>query len=659
MPTYATPAVYYETADTGSAAVSPLRTDIAGFVGMARRGPLHTPVALASWRQFLAYFGGFTGAAYLAYAVRAFFENGGQRCWVVRIASPAAMVADATLTCAAPGSAWRIAASSPGVWGNDLDISLRPTRRAQTRGRFSAAAPEYAEVASVAGFVRALHVRIAQGPKSAVFRVISHVDSDRKRLYWVHPDPRCRLPYDAAITGFDASQPLLIESLEYTLLVHEQGRLIGLYEGLSLVPEHGSYGPRVLAVIDRQSFKASDAAPAAVAIEELRDSAAIRQLQPLDAADGIALRGGADGLALLGVHDFVGEAPAPFDSDSVRAQKRLGLRAFDDVAEVAIVAIPDIHIQAIAPPQWAAQPPCLPDPCLPPPPPGPASPRAAATGDLPPRMSEGQIYAVQAALLEHCETHRDRIALIDPPYALARDGRLGIDGIRAWRCRFDSKYAAMYFPWLRVEDPLRATPALMRDMPPSGHVAGFFAKTDLGAGVHKAPANGALGWVQEVTIDLNDTAHAVLNDENINAVRACPGRGIRIVGARTVSSAPDWRYVNVRRLLMMIEKTIAVSCQWAVFEPNSTITRAKLHMALTSFLLALWQRGAMAGASADAAFFVNCSEQNNPVSARERGELLAEIGVAPAIPFEFVVLRVGRTCNEFEIAELESNGGTN
>jgi uncharacterized protein len=143
----------------------------------------------------------------------------------------------------------------------------------------------------------------------------------------------------------------------------------------------------------------------------------------------------------------------------------------------------------------------------------------------------------------------------------------------------------------------------------------------------------------------------VLNDENINAIRVFPGRGLRIFGARTVSSDSDWRYVNVRRLLIMIEKAIGLSCQWAVFEPNNVFTRSKLHLSLTSFLLALWQRGALMGGSAREAFFVRCNEDNNPSDARDDGQLLAEIGVAPSKPFEFIVLRVGRTDNEFEITE--------
>jgi phage tail sheath protein FI len=283
--------------------------------------------------------------------------------------------------------------------------------------------------------------------------------------------------------------------------------------------------------------------------------------------------------------------------------------------------------------------------------PGPAAAPPEPVGDLPPGFNEAQIHAVQAAMVAHCEALRYRIALLDPPLAAASDARRGIAAIRAWRKRFDSKYAALHFPWPRVADPLRLGGSVLRAIPPSGHVAGFCAHSDWSVGVHKAPANGMLNWVQGLTLDLDDTSHGVLNDEGVNVIRAFPGRGIRIFGARTVSSDPDWRYLNVRRLLIMIEKSLGVASQWAVFEPNDFRTRAKLHLAFTGFLMALWQRGALAGTVPAEAFFVKCSDANNPPDARARGELLAEIGVAPAKPFEFVVLRVGRGDNQFEISE--------
>jgi hypothetical protein len=396
-----------------------------------------------------------------------------------------------------------------------------------------------------------------------------------------------------------------------------------------------------------------------VRIDEQRDEMDLAALTlfKTPSEDWLPLRGGWDGLSALTLRDFVGEASDPLADAAEPARPRGGLACLRDVDEPTLLAMPDIHIQPEPPPEHQPALECIPDPCLPSPPPGPAAPRPEPVDDLPPRFSEAEIYAAQLAMVNQCEARRDRIALLDAPYATACDDRLGIAAIRAWRKRFDSKFAALYFPWLQVVDPLRLGGRPTRAVPPSGHVAGFCAKTDWEAGVHKAPANGALEWVQDVTLLLGDTPHGILNEEGVNLVRAYPGRGIRIFGARTVSSDLDWRYLNVRRLLIMIEKSLGVASQWAVFEPNDFRTRAKLHLSFTSFLMALWQRGALAGKTPAEAFFVHCNEGNNPPEARVRGELLAKIGVAPAKPFEFVVLRVGRVDNQFEISEAAQMGG--
>ena len=673
-----TPGVYHERDDASTPAISLLRTDIAGFIGIARRGPLHHPVAVQSWRQFQAHFGDFTGAGYLAYAVRAFFENGGQRCWVVRVGSATTATASVTLKSGGLVSIWMVSASSPGVWGNDLEISVKETHRAQTLTIGSHSTAEYSCVASTAGFRRGTHVRLRQRG-ATIHKIVSDVDSGdknaagAKRLLWLHPQAEGRAHFwmeegtnirrrydDAPLEGLDLTQPILIESIEYTLLVRELGRLVRVYEGLSLVPDDHRYGPRVVSRLKVDTRPGAPrvltVAPEPIVIDEGRADLAhvSTSLVPIEIPELAALSGGADGLAQLSAYDFIGQEIDPLDSDDARAHKARGLRTLEDVREVAIVAVPDIHIQPKPVTRFTPPPPCVPDPCLPVNV-SPAVPRPASIGDLPPVFPENAIYEVQSALIQHCEKLRDRIALLDPPFSAARDDKLGIGAVRAWRSRFDSKYAAFYYPWLRVVDPLRSPSSLVREIPPSGHVAGYYAHSDFQFGVHKAPANAPLIWAEDVTVLVNDALHGILNPAGINAIRPLPGRGLRIFGARTTSSDSDWQYVNVRRLMMMIEKTIEAAIQWAVFEPNSTLTRAKLNLTLTSFLLSLWQRGALMGASAENAFFVKCDDENNPQRERDQGRLLATIGIAPSRPFEFIILRIGRTHNQFEIVEASSN----
>jgi phage tail sheath protein FI len=684
MATYVTPGVYYERADAGDAIIAPLRTDIAGFAGIARRGPLDFAVPLESWRQFVAHFGDFTGAGYLAYAVRGFFENGGRRCWIVRVASRAATAATSQAA-GGPLAPWRVDASSAGVWGNDLELEWREAHRAQTRAHPALSAPDFVTVDSVAGLERGTHVRALVAPGAPEYRVVAAVDAGRRRVYWVNQTPALRRPdLERPLAGYDPTRPLLIESIEYSLLVHELGRLIGVFTRLSLSPTHPRYGPLVLAPLrlpseggsarlDSRLRKAgwpvrraggatpverdrpADEAPNPVVIVEQREAPAIAQLLPLPPAllgQRAPLAGGLDGLGPLTVRDFLGDPASALDDSETRRRKRRGLRALESVTEIAIVAIPDIHIQPVAPPQKKPPPACIVDPCLLAKPPlAPATPRVASVGDLPPRFGDDQIFEVEQALVEHCALLHDRFALLDPPFNTVSDPRVGIGPLRAWRRRFDSDFGALYAPWLLAPDPLILDPSGLRAVPPSGHVAGFMAKADTKWGVHRAPANGELDWVQGTTFAIDEASHGVLNPEHVNAIRTFAGRGLRIFGARTLASDPDWRFVNVRRLLLMIEKAIRIGSQWATFEPNNRLTRTKLHLALTSLLLEMWRRGALAGRTAQEAFFVNCGEVENPASVRDRGMLIAEIGVAPARPFEFIVVRVGVSDNALEIAE--------
>lgn len=672
MAALATPGVYYETVDAVDTRVASVRTDVAGFVGIAERGPVDTPVPLESWRQFRAHFGEVTGSGYLAYTVRAFFENGGARCWVVRVASrdvhagvQSAQATLLSLTGATP--VWRIRASSPGTWGNRLSIQVVATHRAQTSGTVAGGDPSYTEVASTSGFTRGSLVRLSQSATAApIYRVVNDVDAVTRRLFWVADQPSRRLPYDALLPPLEASKPVMVESVEYTILVSEGGVSMAVHEGLTLVPEHPSYGPRSLAASHEVSGgdqgRTAASPPLRIGIDELRVAFGGDPLVPrpmamsIVAADllppsSLVLTGGRDGLRGLLATDFIGAEWAADDSDLVKASRRRGLRALGTVDEIAMVAIPDIHIRPIAPPDFAPLPPCIPDPCALGTTPQPASPSPQEPGEIPPVFSEADVFRVQADLVWHCESRRDRVALLDGPFESAHGTTLGLAGIRAWRQRFDSKMAALYHPWVRVVDPLRVRREPTRAIPPSGHVAGQMARTDRAVGVHKAPANDPLVWAQDLTVTMDDESHGLLNTLGINVLRALPGRGLRILGARTVSSDVSWRFLPVRRLVLMVMKALDLATQWAVFEPNDTGTRERLRMSILIYLATLWQQGQLAGASMDEAFFVRCDDTNNRPSDVAVGRLCVDIGIAPAIPFEFVVVRVWRSRNELEIAE--------
>lgn len=658
---YQQPGVYYERADAQAPAIDPLRTDITGFVGLAQRGPVDFPIPIESYRQFEAQFGGFTGIGYLAYAVRGFFENGGRRCWVTRVASRDPLGGCASASAILSNSfrdVWRIDASSPGVWGNNLSLRFTETNRAQCLvmpRKFDAVS---AQVATVAGFSRATQIRTWQDGVAVANRVISLVDAPAGRIYWMHPDPESRLLYDAPLTGINPDLPLLIESVEYALAVFQTGQLVMIRQGLSLIRENDLYGPRVFAPpidpTDPAVRNILPPAPAPVVFVELRprDNQVEALVLP---GDSFRLTGGADGLALLTVDDFIGAPIDPSEGDFVRALKFRGLETLGSIDEISIIAIPDIHIHPIPPPETAPPIRCTPDPCLDPP--QPPLVTVETSFELPPVFSDSDVYRAQAAMISQCELLASRIAILETPYNTVTDPTTGPAAAEAWRQRFDSKYAALYYPWVRVVDPLRQDAGAVRDIPSGGHAAGQYARSDLETGVHKAPANSPLEWVQDVTSPVGNELHGLFNTAGINVIRSAPGRHIRIQGARTVSSDTDWRFVNVRRLLIMIERALYISLQWAAFEPNDELTWAKIRLAIASFLIAIWQAGALVGESITEAFFVKCDSETNPPRERDNGRLLCLVGVAPSQPFEFIVLRVGRSGNEFEVQEVSERTG--
>ncbi|MBN1259204.1 MAG: phage tail sheath family protein [Anaerolineae bacterium] len=246
------------------------------------------------------------------------------------------------------------------------------------------------------------------------------------------------------------------------------------------------------------------------------------------------------------------------------------------------------------------------------------------------------VKAVQTMMIAHCELMGDRVAILDAP------PNLKPQAVKKWRmdtAGYDSSYAALYYPWIEINNPVTDRPMLM---PPSGFIAGVWARNDNTRGVHKAPANeivrGATGLAYNVTKGEQD----VLNPIGVNCIRAFPGRGIRIWGARTLSSDPSWRYINVRRLFNYVKKSIERGTQWVVFEPNEPRLWARVRNAIDSFLTMTWREGALFGLTTAQAFYVKCDEELNPQESRDLGRLIVEIGMAPVKPAEFVIFRISQ-----------------
>ena len=260
----------------------------------------------------------------------------------------------------------------------------------------------------------------------------------------------------------------------------------------------------------------------------------------------------------------------------------------------------------------------------------------AAPGCTAPYDSENDRHQADATLgllIAHAERMRYRIAVLDSPPA--RD----LAEVRNLRERFDSKHAALYYPWVTVLDPVSQQEL---NLPPSGFVAGIYARNDIERAVWKAPTNEvvrlAIGFEQV----LNQSQQEVLNPLGINCFRSFEGCGFRLWGARTISSDPEWKYVNLRRYFSYLERSIDRGTQWAVFEPNGDALWANVRGAIEDFLLKEWQSGALLGDEPEKAYFMKCDRTTMSQSDLDQGRLICLIGIAPLRPAEFIIFRIGQ-----------------
>jgi phage tail sheath protein FI len=245
------------------------------------------------------------------------------------------------------------------------------------------------------------------------------------------------------------------------------------------------------------------------------------------------------------------------------------------------------------------------------------------------------VQSVQQSIIDYCELVRYCFAILDcPPGLMPQE-------MKEWRTavNYDTTRAALYYPWIEVADQTTGKTKLM---PPSGHMAGVYARTDSTRGVHKAPANELVRACIGLGVNVTKGEHDLLNPIGVNVIRSFPGRGIRVWGARTLSSDASWRYINVRRLFNMVEESIERGTQWVVFEPNDTFLWSRVTRDVSSFLRMVWRSGALFGTAPENAFYVKCDDETNPPEARDLGQLVVEIGIAPVKPAEFVIFRISQ-----------------
>jgi hypothetical protein len=416
--------------------------------------------------------------------------------------------------------------------------------------------------------------------------------------------------------------------------------VVAIYGDLGLHPASRRFIGDVLRPVDFEAGGLEVVAPIEVMLPE-RPAAFVPTPMADDAATYHAMQGGRDGLTAVTLADMIGR-----DLDD-RRQLR-GFFSLGWARDLSILAAPDIVGRRNPPPEYGMADPA--DPCVPCYIDRPTATRPRPpTGEQPPRFTLAEIARMQGALIDICEAKADRIALLDPPWETASGSPLGLAPIADWRRRFETSYAALVFPWCVVPDPMMR--AATRAVPPCGHVAGRIAAEDNARGVPGTGANAPIDWITDTSIVIDRAAHGRLNETGINALCVTHGRAPRLMGARMLSSVSAWRFVTTRRIVCAIRRQLVATLQWAVFAPNDAVTRIMIVRQASDYLEMLRRRGALAGAVPEEAYYARCDDTTTTQSDRDNGRLITEIGIAPSAPFEFIVLKLGKSADQFEIAD--------
>ncbi|GJL61821.1 MAG: hypothetical protein NPIRA04_04750 [Nitrospirales bacterium] len=537
MAEYLAPGVYVEEVDRLKS-IEGVGTSTAGFIGQAERGPCE-PTFITGFEQYRSLFGGFDfkvqgddAPGYLPFSIKGFFENGGRRAFVCRVASKDSKYASfdvagqddkaapvplptpepsggteeskkGSITKSSPsisplskGSsvAYRIIANGPGAWGNDIRVQIEPS------DLFEANHPIKGKLFS------------------------------------------CKITYfpDNQKPG---AKPSFME----------------VYKNVSTDPKSPDYfGNR----ITNHSCL--------VNVEKVSD------LNPKPFKEA-SLQGGHDGNELV-LGDYEGESKG-------QPRKRTGLLAMADIPDISLVICPDEH----------------------------------------------EVVGLTGALVGHCERLRYRFLISQSSLNAESPGTL--------RASSDSKYAAFYYPWIKVVHPLTGE---VRCIHGGGHIAGVYAKTDVERGCWKAPANTKILGAVDTELIVNHGEQEMLNPRGVNCIRTFPGRGILVWGARCTTSDPEWKYVPVRRLFIFVEQSIERGTQWVVFEPNSERLWARVRQSVIGFLRTQWRAGALMGTSEEQAFFVKCDRTTMTQDDLDNGRLIVIVGIAAVKPAEFVIFRISQ-----------------
>ena len=581
MAEYLSPGVYVEEFDSGAVPMQGVSTSTAGFLGMAERGPISgAPALVTSMADYRRIFGGYLSAA--KYGEGRYLPYAIEQFFInggSRAYVQRVVPDDAKASSAAAGP-MTVCAANPGEWGDLLRVTVTPA----CKGRSQVFAVNGAEltVKNADGFAAGDAVELFDG-KSKQYATVANVQDKVVTL---------NAPCTLNIVDTKVGSEKYIRTCEFSMVVR-CGDQVEEYNDLSLNAEQSNFV--VLKTSKSDLIKvtvgaAKAAAKAASAKDKKEGEAAPTPAPAADASTPYALLGGtADELvlALAGGSDGspLAVTPSVYLGVDNGPGERTGLQGFIETPDVSLLAAPGVV------------------------------------------MPE-----VQVALLGFCENAKSCFAVLDMPGNLKKAKDLA-----DFRDLYDSSYGAIYHPWLECNDNLTKRNGYF---PPSGAMMGIYARSDSERGVHKAPANEVVRGCTGLSCPYNQAEQDMLNPIGVNLIRAFTGRGIRVWGARTLSSNGLWKYLNVRRLFIYVEQSIKNNTNWVVFEPNSEALWGRVTRTIELFLATCWRDGALAGTTPGEAFYVECSRATMTQDDIDNGRLICQIGIAPVKPAEFVIFRI-------------------
>jgi phage tail sheath protein FI len=646
MPEYLAPGVFVEEVSYRAKSIEGVSTTTTGFIGPTRFGPTDVePDIVTSLVEYERTYGDRGQLVfgdrphpthnYLWHAVRAFFENGGKRLYVQRVFTPTDPDDDASGAAHAElgGGALTVRSRFPGVAGKrrvritlSLGINalaLEPSPIATLGSPPAAPSSEVPMRRVLRGLVDRDVVWISRSPaaltptgeRNGTF-YLATAHETAAGIAWRFTPPVAADPVldldDLQVdpSNADLSDEVRTVTATITVAPTEEDGATQVWSELPLDPLHRSFGapdaltyrfqPNPDNITWRRTTPLVIEAAGAIADGLALLEGLFTHQPPLEVAlaqTGTTVAERSIDLLLDGGDDGLRPTAASYEGDQHDLDDKSGLKAFEDLEDISIVAAP------------------------------------GATHDFQDVLYRPQASTIVALLIGHAERMRYRIAVIDA--GEAQD----ISEVRAMRATLDSKYAALYYPWVRVLDPVTQQEI---HLPPSGFVAGIYARNDSERAVFKAPANEVVTLALGFERTLNKAQQEVLNPEGINCFRFFEGRGNRLWGARTISSDPEWKYVNLRRYFAYLERSIDVGTQWAVFEPNGPNLWANVRRTISDFLFNEFVMGAYIGDKPDTSYFVKCDRSTMTQNDIDNGRLVCQIGVAVVKPAEFVIFRVGQ-----------------